>query len=155
MTQALELKQIAPAFSMPDAEGVLHSSADLAGKPIVLIFYPGDMTPGCTLQLCDIRDQWSGFTALGAAVFGVNPASAESHQAFRAATHLPFPLLIDKKSKVAAAYGAIRRFLGLSLIRRTVVVIGPDGKIAYYRRGLPKTSEILKAVQQAAARTSA
>lgn len=125
----------------------MHALSDHAGTPVVLVFYPGDMTPGCTLQLTGLRDHKAALAQAGATVYGINPASAESHAAFRSRHDLPFPLLVDKGAKVAKAYGAVRRVFGLTLIRRTVIVVGADGRIAFSRHGLPKESDILKAVQ--------
>ena len=140
----LRLKDQAPDFALPDETGQTHRLSDQNGHPVVLVFYPGDMTPGCTFQLCSLRDEWSTLSAAGAAVYGINPANAESHAAFRKAKHFPFPLLVDAGKRVSRSYGALTELFGLKLIRRTVVIVGPDGRIAYYRHGLPKTSDLLK-----------
>lgn len=140
----------APAFTLTDQEGKTVSLSDFAGtKNVLLIFYPGDMTPGCTMQLCAIRDDWAKFEAVDTVVFGVNPASEQSHQAFHTKHAFPFPLLIDNLKKVAASYDAIRSLGPLKLIRRTVVAISKDGTILYYRHGMPKNADILKAIQSA------
>lgn len=146
MHRPLAIKDAAPDFSLPDAQGAAHALREALGRPVVLVFYPGDMTPGCTLQLRAFRDEYRAFEEAGASVFGINPAPAASHAAFQDALKLPFPLLVDKGSKVAKAYGAVRRFLGLTLVRRTVVVVGANGRIAFIRHGLPKGSDVLKAV---------
>lgn len=140
----------APAFTLKDQDGNAVSLADFQGKrSVVLVFYPGDMTPGCTMQLCAIRDDWSKFNALDTVVFGVNAADASSHSTFRKKYSFPFPLLIDKTKAVGKKYGATRDLGALKLIRRTVVVISPGGKILYYRHGMPKNAEILKTIQTA------
>jgi len=128
----------APDFSLPgDSGGVVALSA-LRGSTVVLVFYPGDDTPGCTKQLCQFRDHWSEARARGIEVFGVNPRSARSHVRFREKFHFPFPLLVDQGQKVAALYHAN----GL-IVKRTVYRIGPDGVIRFARRGMPSPEEVL------------
>lgn len=142
----LALGSKAPVFSLPDQSGKIHPFEEILGPHgCVLVFYPGDMTPGCTVQLCAIRDDWAKFEALGIQVFGVNHADASSHARFSEAYHFPFPLLIDQDRKVSKAYGALRQFLGFSLIRRAVVGIDSNGSILFYMYGMPKDSDILKA----------
>jgi peroxiredoxin Q/BCP len=128
----------APDFSLPDDAGNPVSLSKLRGKNVVLVFYPGDDTPGCTKQLCDFRDTWARAREQGVAVFGVNPQSARSHQHFRGKFQLPFPLLVDKGRHVAKLYQAS----GL-IVKRTVYLIGPDGVIRFARRGMPQPAEVL------------
>ncbi len=128
----------APEFSLPDDSGRTVSLAALRGKSVVLVFYPGDDTPGCTKQLCQFRDDWSEAQARGVEVFGVNPQSSTSHGKFRQKFHFPFPLLVDAGQKVAALYHAN----GL-IVKRTVYRIGPDGVIQFARRGMPSPKEVL------------
>ena len=130
----------APDFSLTDDRGATVSLKALKGKNVVLIFYPGDDTPGCTRQLCEFRDQWSTVRARGVEVFGVNPQSARSHVQFRKKFEFPFPLLVDQGRQVAKLYNAS----GL-IVKRTVYLIGPDGTIRFARRGMPKPSEVLAA----------
>jgi thioredoxin-dependent peroxiredoxin len=146
-TPSLNVGDRAPTFTLADQDGNTVSLSDFKGKKrVILIFYPGDMTPGCTMQLCAVRDDWSKFRVLDTVVFGVNPADAESHTAFRKKYAFPFPLLIDKTKSVSTKYGAIRKFGALKLIKRTVVGIDTEGKIVYLRSGMPKNAEILKAI---------
>jgi len=128
----------APDFSLPDDSGRTVTLSSLRGRSVVLIFYPGDDTPGCTKQLCEFRDSWEGARARGAAVFGISPQSAQSHVKFRGKFHFPFPLLVDRGQKVAALYHA----KGL-IVKRTVYLIGPDGAIRFARRGKPSPEEVL------------
>jgi peroxiredoxin Q/BCP len=130
----------APDFALPDELGHMVALSALRGRNVALVFYPGDDTPGCTKQLCQFRDQWSQARARGVEVFGVNPQSALKHDRFRQKYHFPFPLLVDEGQKVAALYHAN----GL-IVKRTVYVIGPDGKIRFGKRGMPNPSEVLAA----------
>jgi len=130
----------APDFSLPDDSGRTVTLSGLRGHGVVLVFYPGDDTPGCTKQLCEFRDQWDAVRRHGVEVFGVNPQSPDSHGRFRQKFHFPFPLLVDKGQKVAALYHAN----GL-IVKRTVYLVGADGTIRFARRGMPKPSEVLAA----------
>ncbi len=126
----------APDFSLPDEHGNPVRLAELRGRNVVLVFYPGDDTAVCRKQLCEFRDAWD--PARNIAIFGVNPQSAASHKRFREKFRFPFPLLIDKGRRVAALYHAN----GL-MVKRTVYLIGPDGVIRYSRRGKPQVEEVL------------
>jgi thioredoxin-dependent peroxiredoxin len=131
----------APDFTLLDDAGNEVRLSALRGKNVVLVFYPGDDTPGCTRQLCQLRDSWEGARARGVEVLGVNPQSADSHAGFRRHHRLPFPLLVDAGRKVASLYNAN----GI-IVRRTVYLIGPDGVIRFARRGMPSPAEVLEAV---------
>jgi peroxiredoxin Q/BCP len=140
----------APAFTLTDEKGRKVSLADFKGKKnVILVFYPGDMTSGCTMQLCAIRDDWQKFLKADTVVYGVNHADADSHQAFIKKYRFPFPLLIDTGKKVSARYGALRKYFKAIIIRRSVFGIGKDGNIFFLRRGMPKDSDILKAIATA------
>lgn len=128
----------APDFSAPDDTGRTVTLFELRGRNVVLVFYPGDDTPGCTRQLCDFRDRWEQARAKGVEVFGVNPQNAEKHVKFRRKFNFPFPLLVDHGQHVAKLYHAN----GL-VVKRTVYLIGPDGVIRFARRGMPPPAEVL------------
>ncbi len=146
ISQTTAPHKIAPPFSLKDQSGQTINLESFHGKFVVLIFYPGDMTPGCTMQLCAIRDDWSKFEKSNTLVFGINHGGADTHELFIKKYSFPFPLLIDKEKKVSATYGAIVSLLGFQIIRRTVVVIDPDGTIIFYRHGMPKNADILKII---------
>lgn len=143
----LKVGDKAPTFTLKTQDNKDVSLNDFVDKkPVVLIFYPGDMTPGCTIQLCNVRDDWSKFEQADAIVFGVNHADADSHKRFSHKYNFPFPLLIDADKKVSKKYGAIKKLFLATVIKRTVVAIGKDGIIKFYRHGMPKNTEILKAI---------
>jgi peroxiredoxin Q/BCP len=133
---------LAPDFALADDAGNQVRLSALRGKYVVLVFYPGDSTPGCTRQLCQLRDSWESARARGVEVFGVNPQSAASHAGFRSHHKLPFPLLVDAGRTVASLYNAN----GI-IVKRTVYLIGPDGVIRFARRGMPSPEEVLAAVE--------
>ena len=143
----LKIGSKAPTFTLKAHDGANVALKDFIGKKnVVLIFYPGDMTPGCTIQLCGIRDHWSKFSEYGTAVFGVNHADANSHARFADKYHFPFPLLVDTDKKAAKKYGAVRKLFSATIVKRTVVAIDKSGVIVFYRHGMPKETDILKAL---------
>jgi peroxiredoxin Q/BCP len=125
----------APAFALEATDGTKIALKDFAGKqPVVLYFYPKDMTSGCTTEACDFRDNGAALKKLGVAVLGVSPDSVKSHGKFTEKEQLNFPLLADVEKKVAEAYGVWveksmygRKYMG---IERSTFLIDKDGKIA-------------------------
>jgi peroxiredoxin Q/BCP len=106
----------------------------LAGKNVVLYFYPKDDTPGCTKEACDFRDAFPRFDKVDAVVVGVSPDSPDSHRKFRKKYSLPFRLLSDESHKLAESFGVWkeksmygRNYMG---IERTTVVIDRKGRVA-------------------------
>lgn len=147
MTEPL-LNNEAPDFSLLDHEGNAVEPKAFRGKnPVLLIFYPGDDTPGCTTQLCAIRDDWDEFQKYGVMAYGINHADAKSHTKFWRHRSLKTPLLIDTDKKVSKLYGATKKFFKAEIIKRSVVLIDKEGVIRYLKRGLPPDSEILEAVK--------
>ncbi len=112
-----------PAFSLADETGAPYTLDSLRGQPAVFVFYPGDMTPGCTIQLCAIRDAWSDFSDQGIRVLGVNAGSTKSHKAFSAAHHFSFPLLVDEGLVLSKATGLVRCLFGFCLLFRNIFVL--------------------------------
>jgi peroxiredoxin Q/BCP len=146
MGKDLGIGSKAPAFALKNQNGeTVNLESILEQGPVALVFYPGDLTPGCTIQLCAIRDDWEEFQKAGVQVFGVNPANTDSHKRFTEKHRLPFPLLVDENRKVTKIYGAEQDLLITKIVRRTVVGIDRDGRIIYYRQGMPRNTEILKA----------
>ena len=133
MARAAELPKVgaaAPDFNLPDQDGKSHQLKDFAGKWLVLYFYPKDDTPGCTQEACAFRDDLHKLTALGAQVVGISVDDSNSHAEFAKKYHLPFPLLADKSTEVAASYGALRNLGLIKFAKRYTFLIDPQGKIA-------------------------
>jgi thioredoxin-dependent peroxiredoxin len=148
----LNVGDAAPDFSLEAQDGSTVKLSDYRDKQaVVLIFYPMDRTPGCTKQLCAARDDYDRYVAAGIAVFGVNGGGADAHRKFVAQYRLKTPLLVDTGLRVSSAYDAVAGFGPMRLIKRTVVGVAPDGAIAYYRRGMPSTDEIIASTTKAAA----
>jgi peroxiredoxin Q/BCP len=136
----LSVGALAPDFSLSDQDGKIVSLSALRGRNVVLIFYPGDDTTVCRQQLCAFRDRWAAAQQRNTLVLGVNPQSAKSHVRFQTNSRLPFPLLVDPGQKMGELYNT----RGL-MVKRTVYLIGPDGRILYARRGTPDPDEVLAA----------
>ncbi len=114
----------APEFTLPDQDGHDRRLSDLiAGKPLILYFYPADFTPGCTKEACDLRDLHTKILASGLRVVGVSPQSPESHRRFRDEHSLPFTLLSDEKKVAIQAFG-VDGPLGIGVRRATFLIDG-------------------------------
>ena len=135
----------APRFSLRDQSGRLVTLDDFHGKKnVVLVFYPRDNTPGCTKQLCAVRDQFDLFVDSETVVFGINPQGSRSHSEFIDKHSFPFPLLVDHEKTVVSAYGC----KGTLMTKRTVYGIDKKGIIVFARRGMPSNEEVLQAFKE-------
>jgi thioredoxin-dependent peroxiredoxin len=117
----------APEFALPDADGKTVSSAEYRGRRLVVYFYPAALTPGCTTQACDFRDNLLAFERAGLDVVGVSPDKPAKLAKFRDTHGLTFPLLSDEKRDVLTAYGTYgeKTLYGkktTGVIRSTVVI---------------------------------
>jgi thioredoxin-dependent peroxiredoxin len=132
---------LAPDFTLLDQGGQRVTLSDLRGQTVVLYFYPRADTPGCTTQACGVRDHRAAYEAAGARVLGVSPDSVDAISTFADKHGLDFTLLADPEHEVADAYGAWgeKKSYGKTYtgVRRSTVIIGPDGRIA---RVFPKVS---------------
>ena len=130
---AIEEGKAAPAFTLADANGNEVSLKSLAGKNVIVYFYPKDDTPGCTKEACGFRDGWSDLKKAGAVVLGVSADSGASHKKFAAKYKLPFTLLSDPDRAVMETYGAwgekVMYGKKVTGVIRSTVWIGPDGKV--------------------------
>jgi thioredoxin-dependent peroxiredoxin len=117
----------APAFMVNDQSGNSVRLKDLSGKKVVLYFYPKDMTPGCTAESCNLRDNYKVLQKQGYEVLGVSTDNEKSHQKFIEKEKLPFRLLADVDKKMHAAYGTWveksmygRKYMGTA--RKTFII---------------------------------
>lgn len=130
-----ELKKgdAAPKFTAKDQNGKQVSLADYKGNKVVLYFYPKDMTPGCTNQACNLRDNFDALKNEGIIVLGVSPDDEEKHQKFIDKHDLPFTLIADSNKEVIKSYGVWgpKKFMGKEFegVHRTTFLINKEGKI--------------------------
>ena len=96
----LKVGDKAPEFDIKDQNGKVHKIADYQGKKVILYFYPKDMTPGCTVQSCDLRDNYESLIAAGFEVIGVSADDEAKHQKFIAKHNLPFNLFTNNALKM-------------------------------------------------------
>lgn len=95
----------APIFSGKDQDGNTRELSDYAGKKLILFFYPKASTPGCTAEVCDLRDHYQDLRDKGYELLGVSADSARRQTNFINKNDLPFPLLADEEKTVLNAYG--------------------------------------------------
>ena len=120
---------MAPAYSLPDQNGVIRTSAENKGHVTLLAFYPADFTGGCTLEAHSLSASYKDLKALGVSVYGVSVQDAKSHQAFCTKEGIPYTLLADTQKKMATDYGVL--IPGANVADRVTYILGADGKVAY------------------------
>ncbi len=151
---SVEIGQPAPAFSMPTDGGDTVSLAGLAGKTVVLYFYPKDDTSGCTKEALAFKDHLSAFEAANAVIVGVSKDSVAKHDKFKAKYDLPFALASDADGDVCVRYGVWKQksmygktYMG---IERSTFLIDGQGVLreAWRKVKVPGHAEtVLQAVQ--------
>lgn len=142
----------APSFASTDQDGKNIDLESLRGKKVVLYFYPEDDTPTCTIEACNLRDNFSVLTGKGIIVLGVSPDDEKKHKKFVTKYDLPFSLLADTEKKIIDLYGVWgeknlygRKYMG---IHRTTFLIDEKGiirKIFQKPKSKMHSEEILQA----------
>lgn len=134
MSSTPKVGEPAPDFELPAAGGGVVRLKDLAGKSVVLYFYPKDDTSGCTKEAIEFNRLKGDFAKAGAEIIGVSPDSVASHDKFRKKYGLDLALGADEEKQMLEAYGVWaqksmygRKYMG---VERTTVLIGPDGRVA-------------------------
>ena len=146
--------QKAPAFKGKDQNGNTVSLADYKGKKIVLYFYPEDDTPTCTVQACNLRDNFGLLQQHGFTILGISPDEVKKHKKFETKFDLPFSLIADPEHTIIDKYGVWgqkqlygRTYMGL---HRTTFLIDAKGiirKIFLKPKSKPHAEEIINAWQ--------
>ncbi|WP_284196135.1 peroxiredoxin [Chitinimonas prasina] len=143
-----------PALSLPMTGDQIFDTAQLAGTPYVLYFYPKDNTPGCTTEGGDFRDHHAAFQAAGTQVFGASRDSLKSHENFKAKMAFPFELVSDPEEQLCEAFGVMKmkNMYGKQVrgIERSTFVVDGKGQIVKEWRGVKvpgHVSDVLAFVQ--------
>ena len=136
----------APDFTLPDADGHPISLSMLRGTRVIVYFYPAAMTPGCTKEACDFRDNLADLNDAGLAVLGISPDQPAKLAKFRDKEGLTFPLLSDPDRSALEAYGAYgeKKLYGKTTVGviRSTFVIGADGTVEKALYGVKATGHV-------------
>jgi peroxiredoxin Q/BCP len=124
---------VAPDFELPGTGDRRWTLSEFRGRPVVLVFYPGDDTPVCTKQLNSYSNDLEQFDDLEAQVLGISAQDVDSHERFAERHGLRIPLLADVDKAVADAYGTLGP---LGFPRRSIVIVDSDGVIRYVHRAM-------------------
>ncbi|MEP1488255.1 MAG: thioredoxin-dependent thiol peroxidase [Algibacter sp.] len=129
----LKVGDKAPNFEALDEAGNTVKLSDFKGKTLVVFFYPKASTPGCTVEACNLRDNYTVLKEKGYALLGVSADSAKRQSNFKNKYEFPFPLLADEDKAVINAFGVwgAKKFMGRTYdgIHRKTFVISPEGVI--------------------------
>jgi len=151
----LEPGNPAPDFTLPDADGNPVQLSAFRGQRVIVYFYPAAMTPGCTKQACDFRDNLAELNGAGITVLGISPDQPAKLAKFRDKEGLTFPLLSDPDHAVLEAYGAFgeKKLYGKTVVGviRSTFVIDADGKIETAMYGVKATGHVARLRTQLAA----
>jgi peroxiredoxin Q/BCP len=151
----LEPGDPAPDFTLPDAAGKPVQLSSFRGQRVIVYFYPAAMTPGCTTQACDFRDNLAELNGAGITVLGISPDQPAKLARFRDKEGLTFPLLSDPDHAVLEAYGAFgeKKLYGKTVVGviRSTFVIDADGKIETAMYGVKATGHVARLRTQLAA----
>ena len=130
----MKVGDVAPDFSLAGTGGRQYSLSEYRGRPVVLVFYPGDNTPVCTRQLNSYTHDIAQFDGVGAQVLAISPQDVDSHEGFSAKQGgFAFPLLADTNKKVGEAYGVLGP---MGFYRRSAFVIDGSGVVRYAHRAI-------------------
>ena len=144
----LEPGTTAPDFTLTDAAGTKHKLTDFAGNKVILYYYPAAMTPGCTKQACDFRDNMAVFTKHGYTVIGVSPDAPAKLEKFVSTEKLPFLLLSDPDHSVMEKYGAWgqKQLYGKAVtgVIRSTFILDQKRRITNAMYGVKATGHVAK-----------
>jgi peroxiredoxin Q/BCP len=151
MTMTLNPGDQAPAFSLTDDGGAVVSLTDFSGRRVLLFAYPAAMTPGCTKEACDFRDELGVFADAGYAILGISPDKPEKLARFKERDQLTYPLLSDPDKAVLTAYGAYgqKKLYGkvVTGVIRSTFVISPTGTIEHAFANVKATGHVAKLIR--------
>ncbi|GAA5183093.1 thioredoxin-dependent thiol peroxidase [Rugosimonospora acidiphila] len=150
MTEPVRLQpgDAAPEFSLLTDSGEKLTLSSLRGRKVVLYAYPAAMTPGCTKQACDFRDNIASLRSAGYEVIGISPDSPTRLAKFRERDQLTFPLVSDEDRGVLTSYGAYgeKQLYGKTVtgVIRSTFVIDEQGRIERAMYNVKATGHVAK-----------
>lgn len=143
----LNVGDVAPEFTLKDQHENNVSLSDMAGRWVVLYFYPKNDTPGCTTEACSFRDNINKLIEQKATILGVSIDTVKSHQEFIKKHDLPFQLLADPRAIVAARYGSMLNLGIVRLAKRHSFIIDPTGHIAKIYRDVDPDTHVAEVLE--------
>ena len=151
MSERLQPGDVAPDFTLPDADGNDVSLSAHKGRKVIVYFYPAALTPGCTKQACDFTDNLDVLADAGYDVIGISPDAPEKLAKFREKESLKVTLLADPDKKVLDAYGAYgekmnygRTYLG---VIRSTIIVDEQGKVEKALYNVRATGHVAKIIK--------
>jgi thioredoxin-dependent peroxiredoxin len=154
MSERLQPGDVAPAFTLPDADGNEVSLSSHKGRKVIVYFYPAALTPGCTKQACDFTDNLSLLADAGYDVIGISPDAPEKLATFREKESLKVTLLADPDKKVTEAYGAYgekknygKTYMG---VIRSTIIVDEQGKVEKALYNVRATGHVAKIIKDLA-----
>ncbi|CAL9515977.1 Putative peroxiredoxin [Streptomyces sp. enrichment culture] len=151
MSERLQPGDVAPAFTLQDADGNEVSLSDHRGRKVIVYFYPAALTPGCTKQACDFTDNLDLLAGAGYDVIGVSPDKPEKLARFRDAESLKVTLLADPDKSVLEAYGAYgeKKLYGKTVtgVIRSTVIVDEEGRVERALYNVKATGHVAKIIK--------
>ncbi|MGW7527192.1 thioredoxin-dependent thiol peroxidase [Streptomyces sp. NPDC054783] len=151
MSERLQPGDVAPAFTLPDADGNEVSLSSHKGRKVIVYFYPAALTPGCTKQACDFTDNLDVLASAGYDVLGISPDAPEKLAKFREKESLKVRLLADPEKTVTEAYGAYgekknygKTYMG---VIRSTIVVDEEGKVERALYNVRATGHVAKIIK--------
>jgi len=139
---------LAPDFSLPDADGSTVTLAGLRGRKVIVYFYPAAMTPGCTKQACDFTDSLESLRGQGYEVLGISPDAPAKLAMFREKEGLGITLLSDSERSVMNAYGAFgeKKMYGKTVtgVIRSTFVVDEEGRVEVAQYNVKASGHVAK-----------
>ncbi len=146
-----EVGDVAPPFTLQDADGRPVSLSDFAGRPVIVYFYPAAMTPGCTTEACDFTSARAPLDGAGYAVVGISPDPPAKLTTFRDKEKLTITLLSDPDRAVLRAFGAFgeKKQYGKTVhgVIRSTFLVGADGRIEQAWRNVKATGHVARVLK--------
>ncbi|EFL32427.1 bacterioferritin comigratory protein [Streptomyces viridochromogenes DSM 40736] len=151
MSERLQPGDVAPAFTLSDADGTEVSLSDHKGRKVIVYFYPAALTPGCTKQACDFTDNLELLAGAGYDVIGISPDKPEKLAKFREKESLQVTLLADPDKRVLESYGAFgeKKLYGKTVVGviRSTIVVDEQGKVERALYNVKATGHVAKIIK--------